>query len=150
MAGTIEDKLALLENTKEGLKAALAEKGIIPSDVFSDYPDMVRAIETGGAAPDTCTVIIEALSTNATFWLCNCFIDGGYVAQSGNGTGTITISDVVCGSSIYLWTTGGYTYSAEGGFNRFWSSSANDQFSDVAGTITATAEGTVKFGWTAR
>lgn len=45
--GTSADKLALLKATKADLKAALTEKGQAPGDVLSDYPDMVRAIETG-------------------------------------------------------------------------------------------------------
>lgn len=50
--GTIADKLAKLNTTKEELKAALAEKGQTVGDVFSAYPAAVRAIETGGG---TCT-----------------------------------------------------------------------------------------------
>jgi hypothetical protein len=48
------DKLNRLKQTKADLKAALIEKGQNPGDVFSDYPDMVRAIEGGGeqAAPE--------------------------------------------------------------------------------------------------
>lgn len=40
------DKLELLKATKADLKAALNEQGQTPGDVFSDYPDMVRAIQT--------------------------------------------------------------------------------------------------------
>lgn len=41
------DKLALLKATKADMKAALTEQGQTPGDVFSAYPDMVRAIQTG-------------------------------------------------------------------------------------------------------
>lgn len=41
------DKLAILKATKADLKAALTEQGQTPGDVFSKYPDMVRAIQTG-------------------------------------------------------------------------------------------------------
>ena len=51
MAGTSADKLALLKATKAELKAALTEKGQTPGDKFADYPNMVRAIQTGGNAP---------------------------------------------------------------------------------------------------
>lgn len=47
MANTTADKLAKLNTTKEELKAALAEKGQTVGDVFSTYPDAVRAIKTG-------------------------------------------------------------------------------------------------------
>lgn len=50
--GTSADKLALLKATKADLKAALTEKGQTPGDVFSDYPDLVRAIETGTQLPE--------------------------------------------------------------------------------------------------
>lgn len=50
MANTTADKLALLEDTKADLKAALAEKGQTVGDVFSTYPAAVRAIETGGGS----------------------------------------------------------------------------------------------------
>lgn len=46
MAGTSADKLALLKATKADLKAALTEKGQTPGIVFSEYPQMVRAIDT--------------------------------------------------------------------------------------------------------
>lgn len=50
--GTAADKLNLLQATKADLKAALTEKGQTPGDVFSEYPDMVRAIETGTQLPE--------------------------------------------------------------------------------------------------
>lgn len=48
MANTTADKLAKLNTTKEELKAALAEKGQTVGEVFSAYPDAVRAIDVGG------------------------------------------------------------------------------------------------------
>lgn len=45
--GTPADKLNKLLDTKSDLKAALTEKGQAPGNVFAEYPDMVRAIETG-------------------------------------------------------------------------------------------------------
>lgn len=47
MANTTADKLALLEATKADLKAALADQGIVVGNVFSTYPEAVRAIKTG-------------------------------------------------------------------------------------------------------
>lgn len=46
----ISDKLALLQATKDDLKAALIEQGQTVSDdeAFSAYPDKVRAIQDGG------------------------------------------------------------------------------------------------------
>ena len=44
--GTIADKLAKLNTTKEELKAALAEKGQTVGEVFSAYPAAVRAVVT--------------------------------------------------------------------------------------------------------
>lgn len=48
--GTVADKLAALENTKAGIKAAITEKGQSVGEVFADYPAAIRAIQTG---PDT-------------------------------------------------------------------------------------------------
>lgn len=50
---TISEKLALLLHTKGALKEALAEKGqsVTDESVFADYPDKVRAIETGSVLP---------------------------------------------------------------------------------------------------
>ena len=45
--GTIAEKLENLTAIKSDLKAALAEKGQTVGEVFSTYPDAVRAIETG-------------------------------------------------------------------------------------------------------
>lgn len=47
MANTTADKLALLEDTKANLKVALADQEMVVGDVFSTYPEAVRAIETG-------------------------------------------------------------------------------------------------------
>lgn len=44
--GTTADKLNELKQTKANLKAALTEQGQTPGDVLSDYPDLVRAIQT--------------------------------------------------------------------------------------------------------
>ena len=44
MAGTTNEKLELLRQTKADLKAALIERGKSPGDVFAEYPDMVRNI----------------------------------------------------------------------------------------------------------
>lgn len=49
--GTTAEKLALLKTTKADMKAALTEQGQNPGDVFADYPDMVRAIQTGVTLP---------------------------------------------------------------------------------------------------
>ena len=44
---TTTDKLNLLLNTKADIKNALIEQGQEVSDVFSTYPDKIRAIRTG-------------------------------------------------------------------------------------------------------
>ena len=48
MANTTAEKLNKLVATKADRKAALAEKGQTVGDVFSTYPDAVRAIDVGG------------------------------------------------------------------------------------------------------
>lgn len=55
MAGTSADKLVKLKATKADLKAALTEKGQTPGDLFSAYPNMVRAITTGENLDDELT-----------------------------------------------------------------------------------------------
>jgi len=44
---TTAEKLNLLLNTKADIKNALIEQGQEVSDVFSTYPDKIRAIKTG-------------------------------------------------------------------------------------------------------
>ena len=44
---TTAEKLNLLLNTKTDIKNALIEQGQEVSDVFSTYPDKIRAIRTG-------------------------------------------------------------------------------------------------------
>lgn len=53
------EKLELLRQTKADLKAALTEKGQTPGDVFSDYPDMVRAIQDGGGEQATPEIAVS-------------------------------------------------------------------------------------------
>ena len=45
---SIKSEIDRLAAIKEDLKAALAEKGQTVGEVFSTYPDAVRAIQTGG------------------------------------------------------------------------------------------------------
>ena len=47
MSTTTEQKLNLLLSTKENIKNALIEQGQEVGDVFSTYPDKIRAIRTG-------------------------------------------------------------------------------------------------------
>lgn len=56
------DKLALLNATKAGLKAALTEQGQTPGDVFETYPDLVRAIETGIDTSDATATAVDMAS----------------------------------------------------------------------------------------
>lgn len=44
---TVTEKLNKTKNTKAEIKAALIEMGQEVSDVFSTYPDKIRAIKTG-------------------------------------------------------------------------------------------------------
>ncbi|OUN23675.1 hypothetical protein B5G34_00845 [Flavonifractor sp. An82] len=66
--GTIADKLAKLAATKADLKAALAEKGQTVGDVFSTYPAVVRAIETGGKKT---IITYDFLAASAEFYFVN-------------------------------------------------------------------------------
>lgn len=45
--GTIAQKLTKLLETKSDIKAAITEKGQVPGDVFDEYGDKIRAIQTG-------------------------------------------------------------------------------------------------------
>ena len=49
--GTITEKLNKLVDTKNNIKAAIIEKGQTVGDVFSTYPDKIRAIEVA-STPD--------------------------------------------------------------------------------------------------
>lgn len=46
MANTTVDKLNLLKNTKEEIKSAILEKGIVVGEKFSDYASAIRAIRS--------------------------------------------------------------------------------------------------------
>ena len=46
MAGTTEDKIAKLMETKADLKSILTAKGIEPGDVLSTYPSLVDSVKT--------------------------------------------------------------------------------------------------------
>ena len=80
--GTIADKLAKLNTTKEELKAALAEKGQTVGDVFSAYPAAVRAIETGGGTFTITNVEMAQFPTSATAGEIVNFVFGGRVTSS--------------------------------------------------------------------
>lgn len=43
--GTTADKLNAVLKSKNDIKAALTERGLTPSDVFSTYADNIRAIK---------------------------------------------------------------------------------------------------------
>lgn len=49
---TTSEKLSFLLNAKADMKAALAEKGMEVGDVFSTYPDKIRAIPSEIVASD--------------------------------------------------------------------------------------------------
>lgn len=89
--GTIADKLAKLNTTKEELKAALAEKGQTVGDVFSTYPAAVRAIKTGVE-----TVSGNFLGGTAKFY----YFDGDF-AQLATGS-AFESRDVAKGSIVFI------------------------------------------------
>lgn len=85
MAETSADKLAKLRATKADLKAALTEKGQAPGDVFSTYPNMVRAITTGENL-DTELATQNSLIANILTAL------DGKAAGGGIETATVTLA----------------------------------------------------------
>lgn len=110
MAGTTYDKLSKLLSTKSELKAALAEKGQSVGDVFSEYPDAVRAIET---SPEVETILVS--NANGTSFL---FGDGSYHIADDNGSirlpkGQLVIA-YVGGTTFYPYLSGNYSMSLIG------------------------------------
>ena len=65
--GTVADKLSALANTKAGIKAAITEKGQSVGDVFSDYPDAIRAIQTGTDTSDATATAADILNGKTAY-----------------------------------------------------------------------------------
>lgn len=120
--GTIADKLAKLNTTKEELKAALAEKGQTVGEVFSAYPAAVRAIEAGSSI-ETATVTVY---NNATGFYPDPSIAFGiydkatgiisvhsHVAMKGTRA---TIQNVAKNSVIYVNKVTAFSCSISGGY----------------------------------
>lgn len=66
--GTIAQKLSKLLETKTDIKSAITEKGQVPGDVFADYPEKIRAIQTGIDTSDA-TATEEDIRGNVTAYV---------------------------------------------------------------------------------
>lgn len=64
---TIAEKLNLAYNSKNDIKAALAEKGLTVSDVFSTYADQVRSIGVTATDDGAGNVTIKMVGAAATY-----------------------------------------------------------------------------------
>ncbi len=60
--GTIAEKLAALQETKNAIKDALIEMGqeVYDNDPFSLYPELIRTLPSGQLPEDICTVTVES------------------------------------------------------------------------------------------
>ncbi len=61
--GTITEKLAALQDTKNAIRDALTEMGqeVYDDDPFSFYPELIRTMPSGGQLPaGVCTITVES------------------------------------------------------------------------------------------
>ena len=57
--GTTLEKLQAVQNSKDAIKAALEDKGMSPSNVFSTYPSLISELENTSDATATSESILE-------------------------------------------------------------------------------------------
>lgn len=109
MAGTTEDKLQVLENTKAGLKTAINATGHTVGDVFSAYPAAVTAYKNevdDGYAQIAAAITDKGVPTEATDTPAQMATNIGQIETGGgNVTGTLNQVSFVSGLTI-IWSDG--------------------------------------------
>ena len=64
---TIIEKLTKTRNSKADIKAALIEKGLTVSDVFSTYADQIRTLGITASDDGAGNVTVKMVGGNATY-----------------------------------------------------------------------------------
>lgn len=92
--GTIAEKLAYLQETKEAVKYALIDMGVEVADdePFYNYPDLIYAIPTSGIPEGVCKITVE--SSDASLGTVS---PGGYVSKNMD----VTICATELGDSVF-------------------------------------------------
>ena len=106
--GTTLEKLQAVQNSKDAIKAALEDKGLSPSDVFSTYSGLISELENTSDATATSESILEGETAYTAEGLTTGTAVGGIpiVTTAGSGSAyTATVSNfssLVAGKKITI------------------------------------------------
>lgn len=98
-----------------GAQTIKGDANLVPANIAKDVTifGVKGEHEGGGDAPDTCTIVLKhgGDAKNAYWYAVTRYVDGAFVVDYTYGGGGVvafplTITDVVCGSALYVQNTG--------------------------------------------